>query len=180
MTGNSRPNGLPHPAPTHFDYARVGNSHIVSEEYTIAAGDSDSLHLKNPSGNGRTVLFKDVLISATRASTVKVHDDFSSAPSGGSTASIQNALLDAENGTIDGGTMEANRSVSYTADSTHITTVLGGGQSKESVGSTGEAPLFAMEPGREIVVEVTNDEVDPEDATMTITYSEVGRVFSQT
>lgn len=180
MPGYQRPRQDRGEAESHFRNHRQNDGFVVSEEYTAAAdGGTATLHLKNPAGNDETILFQDILVGTTRASTARIYDDFSTAPSGGSTAVIQNMLLDSANGSIDSGEMEANRGVSFTADSTQVVSLIGGGETKKSIGATGQPPLFAMEPGREIVVETTNNEVEQEQVAMTITYSEVDTVFSE-
>jgi hypothetical protein len=163
-------------------WARDERAFIVSEEYTTAdTGDTATLHLKNPSGSEETAVFI-VTTAPTVQSYVRVYDEFSTAPSGGSDTTVQNILLDSGGGAPDSGVVTAATGVSFTASSTHIAQPIGGGQGAQSVGGSENLLLFGLEPDREVVIEleqlVSGDTSN--ESAITARWFEVPQVFSDT
>lgn len=144
---------------------------IVSELFSLASGSTGNVHIKNPSTSSATLWIADITISGDSAFVARVHDGFSSAPSGGTSAAIQALLLDSESVDNDGEAI-ANRNVSYTSSSQHAVGVSGGGGSGSTVGGTREHALIAIEPGRELVVDVENTASNAGDYAISIVYVE--------
>lgn len=166
-------------ASERFDLAITQErAHIVSELYTDVTGNGGAanLHLANPDGNDRSVIVESLRVSSSQRSTVRLWDSFSSSPTDGSTATIDNLLMDSGGGT-DEGSMNANTGVTFTGDNTHAVQVIGGGQGGNALGATAQAETFVIEPNREIVVEVTNNSSNAADMTLTAVFFEIGEVY---
>jgi hypothetical protein len=137
-----------------------------------ANGGTQTLHLKNPSANSNSIDVVRFLVSPQFAGEFAIYDSFSSAPSGGSSVSIDNLKMDAGGG-VDSGNMTMNSGVSFTADGTHLDIPTpGGGNGGNTVGELIEGTEPIIEPGREIVCELTNQSGDDELGGMAIVYLE--------
>lgn len=166
-------------ASERFDLAITQErAHILSELYTDVTGNGGTanLHLQNPSANDRSAIIDSARVSTSQRGTVRLYDSFSSAPSGGSTATADNLLMDSGGG-VDTGSMNANTDVSFTGDNTHAVQVVGGGQGGNALGATAQAETFIMEPDREIVLEVTNNSSNAADMAVTLVYFEINEVY---
>lgn len=153
--------------------------YIISELSTgvTSNGGTFNLQLSNPSSSGRSAVISGVRIGTTQRATARIWDSFSSAPSGGSSVTIDNLLMDTGGGT-DAGNMSANTDVSFTGTNTHAIQVLGGGQGGNTIGATARTETFIIEPDREIVVEITNNSSNDADIVITVVYFETATVFS--
>lgn len=158
--------------------ALLERGYIVSEAFTVAAdGGTVNLHLENPDGTGVTAFFTAVESSTQFESIIEVFDTFTTAPSSGTAVTIDNLLMDRDSGD-DEGSLNANRNASFDGESVHSQTAVGGGQGAQIIGATGGLPLFGMEENREIVIRVTNQSSNSDDATITVAYFEIDELFS--
>lgn len=161
-------------------YSKSERAFIVSElEQNQSTGDTSNLHLKNPSESGVSAIFSLLQGAPSAPSLVTVYDQFSTAPSGGSTAEINNVLLDAAGGAPDSGEVTANTNVSFTESGTHTVKPEGGGRGSNAIGGSADMPVLSLEPGREIVLEVEKSETDGDYVGLTARWYEVPRVFSE-
>lgn len=144
---------------------------IVSEVSSVTSGSTFNVHLKNPSDSDVVLWAADIRISSDGSYIGRVHDGFSSAPTGGSVAEIQAIRLDAQN-VNNNGNADANTSVSFTADSTHAVGVSGGGGGGVTIGGSNTHTTLAIESGREIVVEVENTSASENNYGISIVYYE--------
>lgn len=145
---------------------------IASERATVtASGGTFNLQFSNPSDSGRNVNVISIRVTTQFEGVIDVWDTFTTAPSGGTTATIDNLLLDTEqeNGM---GVVDANTDVSYTGDDQHYVSVIpSGGPGGANGGELVEgAPL--VEPGREFVVEVENQGGSDGEAAISVVYVE--------
>lgn len=153
---------------------------IVSEEFTNAnTGDTSAIWFENPSDSGESAVFSSVSVSASSRSYARIHDGFSTAPSGGSDANLQNILLDSAGGAPDVGVVTAKTGPSYTADETHERELVPGGAGSAAVGGRVEAPVLVLEPDREIVVEVEKLASGGDDVSVTAQWFEIEKVYSE-
>lgn len=155
---------------TYYRKILSNDAFVASEQYTIASGSSDNLHIENPAGGEKIIIVIGMVVSSTGEFLATMHDEFSSAPSGGTSAEVQAVLLDSD-GTDDDGVAEVNTSVSYANGAATYGTV-GGGTGGNTVGGTHDLPSVAIEPGREIVVDAENIASSENDFTITVTYFE--------
>jgi hypothetical protein len=161
-------------------FARASEAYITTAELANAsAGETAPLTLINPSGSGVTAVFAPIEVSTLGQSISRVYDTFDTAPSGGADATVENVILDSDNGSPDDGEVTARTGDSYTAASTHAAMLLGGGEGGVSVGGRGDMPLLAIEPGRSAVVEVEKLASGPDDVVITARWFEVPQVFSK-
>lgn len=124
---------------------------------SIADAATRNLHIKNPSDSGVVVDVQQVSIVPQFTGNMAIYDAFSSAPSGGSAAGIDNLRMDSEGGPPDAGNTTANEEVTFTASGTHLDVPIpGGGSGGAAIGEQLEATKPLIEPGREIVVEAEN------------------------
>lgn len=144
---------------------------IVSETDNIADAATFNVHIKNPSGSGRTLWCTNITTSSDASYRAEIYDGFSSAPSGGSATEIQSLLLDSDD-VDNNGVATANTNVTFTADSSHAIGIHGGGSGEASVGGVVSHPTLAIQPGREIVIEVTNISGTTQDYAIGVTYYE--------
>lgn len=161
-------------------YAKSELAFKVSEELENAnTGETVTLHLKNPEGSGVTAVFPPVRVSTAARSYVRVYDTFSAAPSGGTSADVQNVLMDAGNGPPDTGEITAQTDVTFTESSTHIADLVGSGVGAGAAGGATTFPLAGLEPGRQIVIEVEKLSTGPNEVPITARWYEVPVVYSQ-
>lgn len=157
-------------AETFYSKVLDNEAFTISETFSVSGGGTAKLHLANPQDSGKTLVLVDVNISGDGDFTARLHDEFDSAPSGGSSIEIQAMYLDS-GGANDNGVAEANENVSFNdGPATFIS--LGGGQGSASVGGSGGLPSLAVAEGREIVVEVENTTSNNQSYSITIIYFE--------
>lgn len=164
-----------------WHWTRAERAHIVSEEFTNAdAGDTATLALSNPADSGETAVVFGA-VSVTAESYVRVYDGFDTAPSGGTTVNVQNLLLDSAGGAPDSGVVTAARGVTFTESATHISEPIGGGSGTQAIGGSVGSLLLALEPDREVVIEVEQLNAGDTSNVLMITakWFEVLRVFSE-
>lgn len=124
---------------------------------TLADAATRNLHIKNPSDSGVTVDIQQISIVPQFTGNMAIYDSFSSAPSGGSSAGIDNLRMDSANTTPDVGTMTTNEEVTFTESNTHLDIPIpGGGSGGNAIGEQLEATKPLIDPGREIVIEAEN------------------------
>lgn len=154
---------------------RAEAAHIASERSSVtASGGVFTLHLSNPEGSGVDANVQRIKITSQFEGVIDVWDTFTSAPSGGTAATIDNLLLDSnqDNGM---GQIDVLTGVSFTGENPHYQSVLPSGGPGGSFGGQLEEGAPLIEPGREIVVEVTNQSGSDDDAAITVVYVEEER-----
>lgn len=145
--------------------------YIASERQSVTSSSTFNMHLANPADSGRHLSVELISISTQFEAVVDVFDTFSTAPSGGSSAVVDNLLLDT--GQVDGDTnANVKTNVSFTGDSAHFTNVIPGGGSGGLAGGQSVRIGPYMEEDREIVIEVTNQSGSENDAAITLIYAE--------
>lgn len=150
---------------------REERAFVASVRKSVSNSGTLNLHLKNPSGSGKDCNLASIKIDTQFQATYTVHDDFSSAPSGGSTVAVENLLLDTNNGK-DSGNMAVNKDVSFTADSQHLLGVVPSGGNAGAIGGDDESTQPLIQPEREIVIEVTNEGAKAGKAAIRVVYTE--------
>lgn len=152
---------------------RQERGYIVSERATVTAnGGTFNLNLDNPSGSGVNLIVTNVVVTTQFQGVYDAFDTFSTAPSGGSSITIDNLLMDT--GNIDGATQaNAATDVTFTGNSPHISRVIPSGGGGGQIGGETDAEAPIIQPEREIVVEVTNRSGTDADASITVVYIEV-------
>lgn len=161
-------------------YAKSERAFKVSEELTnTSQGDTTNLHVANPAGSGVTGVFTPIMAEAADRSYARVYDSFSTAPSGGNSADVQNVLMDASGGAPDTGGLTAKTDVSFTESSTHISRLVGSGVGGNSLGGAENLPVLALEPGREIVIEVEKLGTGNNQVPITARWYEAPVVYSE-
>lgn len=137
---------------------------VVSElkQGVAAGGGTFNVHIRNPESSEHTLMIPFVVPSSKGEATFRVYDNFDSLTDG-TPAIVQNATLDEGGGTPDEGPMEVFRDSSVTPSdgSVHAGGVVGsGGGGANSLGGSMNSPPTRIEPGRELVLELTNDDTD--------------------
>lgn len=136
---------------------RNENGQIISHREEVAAGATVNVHLENPSDSGVDANVVSMQISTIFQATFDVYDGFSTAPSGGTSTTPDNLLMDSDDAN-GAGAMNTNVNVSYTSSKTHLEGVVpSGGQGNNQVGGAMNGTTPLIEPGREIVLELTNE-----------------------
>lgn len=154
---------------------RDERAYVASTRFTVtASGGTANMQLQNPSGSGFNANVRSFVVRTQFEGTVDVWDQFSTAPSGGSGNGIDNLLMDSE-GADDFGNMNVATNVTFTGSNTHIEDVIPSGGPGGKIGGESMAPTPIIEPGREIVIDVTNDSGADNDAAITILYVEEER-----
>jgi len=157
---------------------RKDRAFVVSYTDTVAkTTGTTNMHIKNPSSNTRSLQVHTLNISTQFSGFYTVYDAFSAAPTGGTALTPQSLLMDSD-ATTAVSVMEANKNVTYSGNDYHTTEVFpaGGKTSKSGAAARGENPI--IEPGREMVIEVTNTSVDANDASIFVTFCECPEVYS--
>lgn len=139
----------------YFDKLRKEKVYIASDLDQVDAGLTTNMHIKNPVGSGKSVVIQDIRVNGHSKGIAEIHDGFSVAPSGGTTQTVQNGLLDSA-AEADEGFLEVKTNVTFTEDSTHAVATIGGGVGGNSVGASSEYATLVLQEGREVVIEVTN------------------------
>lgn len=161
-------------------FAKEEASFVVSEELTNGStGATSAVSMSNPTDSGVTGVFALVQVSVQAPSYVRLYDRFDSGPSGGTEATVSNVLLDSAGGAPDAGAVSALADPTYSATSTHVAEVLGGGRGGNAVGGAVDVPVAALEPGRDLVIEVEKIVSDGDNATITVQWYEAPTVFSE-
>lgn len=158
-------------------YRKIQNDRafIVSEYSSVADGGAYSISLENPTGSGKTLWIFAVSVSSTGTYRARIYDAFDSTPSNGTEISIDSLLLDSENDDFDGAATATENPDFIESNGSHAVGVGGGGSGGQSVGGTLTHPIAAVEPNREIVVEVSNTGTETEDCAVSIAYFERDR-----
>lgn len=161
-------------------YAKSERAFLTSTLLENAStGDTSNLHLSNPSGSGVSAIFSLLVGSPSARSVARVYDEFSTNPSGGSSVEVDNVLLDSAGGAPDSGEVSAATDVSFSGSGTHAVDTVGGGEGAPSVGGSANMPVLALEPDREIVLEVEKTASDGNDVALTARWYEVPVVYSE-
>lgn len=149
---------------------------VTSHRFTTitSGGGTANFHLKNPSDSGHNIDIHAVAIPTHFKGHLEIFDTFDSGPSGGTAVGIDNLRMGSDNGTPDSGSMEAYHSATFSATNTHWTSDIEGGQiaGAGSIGGTAAATEPIIEPGREIIYQITNDGDTDESGSVGIVYSE--------
>jgi len=165
---------------TQLEQAKRGNrAFVVSYTDTVVkTTGTTNLHIKNPGSNTRSLQIHALNISTQFPGFYTVYDAFSTAPTGGTALDPQSLLMDSLEAPTTS-VMEANKNVTFSGNDYHTTEVFatGGKTSKSGAAARGENPI--IEPGREIVIEVTNTSVDDNDASIFVTFCECPEVYSE-
>lgn len=80
----------------------------------------------------------------------------------------------------DTGEVTADRDQSFTADATHVAELLGGGEGGMSIGGQTNMPILALEPDRQIVIEVEKLASGSDQAVINARWFELPTVLSET
>jgi len=145
--------------------------YVASERAEVVAGGTKNLHLKNPADSITDLRVHGLSVDTQFEGNVTVYDSFSSDPTGGTAAGVDNLLLDT--GEQNGVTLaDVNTGVTFTANDPHLVSVIPGGGSAGKTGGVFRNAGPIIEPGREIVLEVENTSGSAANASLTIVYSE--------
>lgn len=142
--------------PPDFVYGKIidGNGFVVPSLMDVPADGSVNVHIRNPS-NDRTMWLAAMRLSVTGSAEFYLHDDFESVTDG-DPIDIQNALVDEENGGVDGGPFEAYENSTYTPITSYP---IGFTEDTGPSRSHGiEAVSTTMEPNRQTVIEIRNQD----------------------
>jgi hypothetical protein len=154
---------------------RKEEAYVASTRFTVAAsGGTANMNVKNPSGSGINANIRGFLVRTQFEGIVDVFDKFSTAPSGGTGNGIDNLLLDSD-GSDDSGQVTVATNVTFTGSNTHVQDVIPSGGPGGNIGGESMAPTPVIEPGREIVIEVTNQSGSNDEAAITVIYVEEDR-----
>lgn len=136
--------------------------YVISVRKEVAAGGTLNLHVRNPSDSGFAAFVPLVNPTTKGEATFTVYDNFDSITDG-TEVTIQNATLGSDNALPDSGPLEAYQDSTFTAttDSKHAGGVIGaGGGGPNALGGGLSWPPTRIEPGRQMVLELTNDDPD--------------------
>lgn len=141
--------------PPDFVYGRIvdGDGFIVPKLFTVPADGSTNIHIRNPHED-KVMWLAAMNLDVEGIQEFYLHDDFNSITDG-SQITIQNALMDSENGGVDEGPFEAYYDSTYDAKTTYPLGFTSG--DKKSVSHI-EVIATAMQPDRQAVVEIRNQE----------------------
>ena len=138
-------------------YKKQEQAFITFTRGTVADAATQNLHIKNPADSGVTADIQQVTISPQFTGNMAIYDSFSSAPSGGTSTTIDNLRMDSDNTIPDVGNLTTQEQVSFTEDNTHIDIPIpGGGSGGSAIGGELHATKPLIDPGREIVIEAEN------------------------
>lgn len=156
---------------------RNDRAFVASYTTTVSKDATTTMHIKNPSDSGHTLDIHMLDISTQFSGFFTVYDAFTTAPSGGDALTPQSMLMDTDADATTS-TMEVNKNVTFNPDDYHSTGVFATGGKTSKGGARLDAEHPIVEPGREIVVEVTNTSTDANDASIAATFVESSEVFS--
>lgn len=152
---------------------REENAFVASfREEVTASGGTSNINITNPSDSGFIAYVDTMSVRSQFEGIVDVIDEFSTAPSGGSTGLVDNLLMDSEGGPADVGNMTVRSNVSFTGSGTHVEDILPAGGPGGAIGGQTTETSPIIEPGREIVIEVTNQSGSANDVAFFVTYLE--------
>lgn len=137
-----------------------------------ASGGTANINLRNPGGSGVIANVLAMTVRSQFEGTIDVVDEFSTAPSGGSSGVIDNLLLDTDGGPADVGSVEVRTGVSFTGSGTHVEDILPSGGPGGQIGGEATETNPIVEPGREFVIEATNQSETADDVAFFIVYIE--------
>lgn len=164
---------------SHDEVKRRGSeAFTVFNKASVSSSGSINLHIKNPNGSGVSVDVRTFSVSSQFKGEFDVFDEFSSAPSGGSDAGIDNLLMDTEGGPADVGDAQANIGVSFTESGTHFGAALPSGGAGGQVGGALAGTEPVIEPDREIVIQLTNDGSESGIGSIGVVFAEEPYVYS--
>lgn len=157
---------------------RKNRAFIVSYTDTVAKDSgTTNLHIKNPSDNERSLHVHGLNVATQFPGFYTVYDTFTAGPTGGTPLTPQ-ALLADRQATPTTSIMEANKNVTHSGDDYHSTEVFAAGGKTSKSGGAAKAENPIVEPGRELVIEITNTSVDDNDASIMLTFCECPEVYS--
>jgi len=145
--------------------------YVASERFDVGAGATENLHLKNPADSSTDLRVHRFKVNTQFEGNATIYDSFSSDPTGGTEAGVDNLLLDT--GEQNGETLaDVNTGVTFTANNPHMVAVIPSGGFVGTTGGAFENGGPIIEPDREIVLEVENESGSADGASLTIIYSE--------
>ena len=153
---------------------RQGDAFVASIRATVASSDTTNLHLKNPADSGLDANVQAVFVRTRFMGIVDVYNEFSDGPSGGTANGVDNLKMDTD-GTTGDTSMAVKQDVTFTATNAHVKDVIPSGGPGGQVGGEATQTEPLIEPGREIVVEVTNESGDQEKAAISVVFVEEPR-----
>jgi hypothetical protein len=157
---------------------RKNRAYIVSYTDTVAKeSGTTNLHIKNLGDSERSLHVHGLNVATQFPGFYTVYDRFTAGPTGGTSLTTQ-ALLADRQATPTTSIMEANKNVTHSGDDYHSTEVFAAGGKTSKSGGAAKAENPIVEPGRELVIEITNTSVDANDASIMLTFSEDPEVFS--
>lgn len=153
-----------------------GDGYVAYNTAQVASGGGTlNIHIANET-TGIAVEVHRFIVSSQFRGAYAVYDEFSSAPSGGTTDGIDNLLLDSDGGSPDTGSMTINYGVTFTESNTHILETLpsggGGGSGIGTTGGSSRGTEPVIEPGREVVIQLINDSTNERRGTVGLVYTE--------
>jgi len=158
---------------------RKDRAFVVSYTDTVAkTTGTTNLHIKNPSSNTRSLTIHTLNIATQFPGFYTVYDSFSTAPTGGTALEPQSLLMDSD-ATATVSVMEANKNATFSGNDYHTTEVFATGGKTAKAGGSVDAEHPIIEPGREMVIEVTNTSVDDNDASIFAVFCECPEVYSE-
>lgn len=148
-----------------------------------SGGGTIDMQIANPAESGFDIDVINFIFTSQFKGQFAVYDQFSSSPTGGTEVAVDNLLMDTggENGSTAGG-VTINRGVTFTeSGSPHFEAVLpSGGMGANTTGGEGTATEPLIEPGREIVMELTNTSSSAADGCLGVVYLERSDTYDNT
>lgn len=143
--------------PPELLLARIaeGDAYLVAKMQDVPADGSANIHIRNPHED-KVMWLGGINIFAQGDVDFWLHDHFDSI-SDGTEMTIQNALMDTENGSVDSGPFDAYYGSTYTVandGSVPLGFTLSNGANSKSV----DIYPSAVEPEREVVIELDNQD----------------------
>lgn len=165
-----------------YYYAKHGRAFLHSEELSNGSvGDTSAIAATNPAGSGETAIFDMVRATPSARTMARVYDEFDTAPAAGDDAGIQNVLMDAAGGVADTGVLTTAVDPTYAASvsDAHVSEAVGSGEGAPATGGQVNAPVLALEPGRQAVFETEKLRSDGDSCPMLLRWFEVPAVYSE-
>ena len=153
---------------------RGGNAFVASIRGTVSSSGTTDLHFKNPADSGLDANVRAVFVRTRFKGIADVYVEFSDGPSGGTANGVDNLKMDTDDTTGDT-SMVVKQDVTFTATNTHVKDVIPSGGPGGQVGGEATETEPLIEPGREIVVEVTNESGSEEKAAISVVFVEEPR-----
>jgi hypothetical protein len=156
-------------------YKKREQAFITFPRGSLADTATRNLHIKNPSDSGVTVDVQQISVYPQFTGNIVIYDGFSSAPSGGTDASLDNLRMESGGTTPDTGNITTNEEVTFTESNTHLDIPIpGSGSGGAAIGENLEATKPLIDPGREIVVEAENTSGSTSPVGIVCVYAERG------